>query len=171
MPLQPFYLRSAHTQKQMNTRKRQWDQWLITRAEISPVIHESTVLQHGAKKGMTAKEALADERFATWLLSYDGTISGEARGLLVLLLDLRAERRKKRRLILSRWFFAIWSVRLRNALWWAAEQRSKKQHTYQRPPIEDFIEFGNMMRRVVEQRSEEQYAHRRPSDEDFIVFR
>ena len=110
-----------------------WREW----TEYSPTLTPDTVLTEGEWCGQTAQTALRDPAFTRWLYRLPHT-SGEARGLLKLLLKTEIASVDRRRVAQRRWRLVLWSIRLRNALWAASERRSVARAAYVDPHVERF---------------------------------
>ena len=110
-----------------------WREW----TEYSPTLTPDTVLTEGEWRGQTAQTALSDSAFTRWLYRLPHT-SGEARGLLKLLLKTEMASVDRRRVAQRRWRLVLWSIRLRNALWAASERGSVARAVYVDPQVEHF---------------------------------
>ena len=74
-----------------------WRRYFDAHTRLVPTIAPGDVLREGVWAGTTAREALEDDEFAEWLLNYPNAMSGEARGLLHLLLRTRVQQMEARR--------------------------------------------------------------------------
>ena len=134
-PMRP----NIYTPKAYGRWERRDTDWRAQYAQLSPLIMPSTILTDGVWRGKRADEALANREFADWLLHYPHTLSGEARGLLYLLLRMRVASAERRNLARKRWRQVLWTTRLRNALYAAAERGARRRGAYVAPPVDEFL--------------------------------